>query len=170
MKILWLMCGSSFSGKSTLARAVVEKRGCSPVSLDEINRERGVGFGGDSIPVEEWERTHQVAIGRLEKLMLAGRDIVLDDTNCFRWLRDRYRSVAAKHGYRTVIIYMDIPIEVLRERMIANESTQERRGIKEAVFMELFHKFEHPQPDEPTLTFTQRDHVTEWISSRLVSE
>jgi len=115
------MCGMSFSGKSTLAAAIARKLQCPLVSLDEINHERGIGFGGDGIAVEEWERTHQIATVSLEEQMRTGRDIILDDTNCFRWLRDRYRSVATANGYRTMIIYLDIPLQTLQERMLKNK-------------------------------------------------
>ncbi|MHC5676314.1 hypothetical protein [Nostoc sp.] len=39
------------------------------ISLDDINKERGLDFGGDGISVEEWENTHQIAIGILANLM-----------------------------------------------------------------------------------------------------
>jgi hypothetical protein len=34
-------------------------------------------------------------------------DIVLDDTNCFRFLRDSYREVASKRGYKTLVVLMN---------------------------------------------------------------
>jgi predicted kinase len=56
MKTLYLMCGLSFSGKTTLARKIVERLQCAYISLDDINAERGL-WGGDGISVGEWERT-----------------------------------------------------------------------------------------------------------------
>ena len=168
MKTLYLMCGNSFSGKSTLAEAIAGKRSCALISLDDINRERGLGFGGDGIAVEEWERTHQIALARLEEQMPSGRDLVLDDTNCFRWLRDRYRSAAGRHGYRTVVIYLDIPLPILEERRRKNETTRERRGVKEPIFADLTRQFEAPAPDEPTLVFAPGDTIGEWIEAHLV--
>ena len=170
MKTLYLMCGNSFSGKSTLAAAIVRKLSGALVSLDEINRERGLGFGGDGIAVEEWERTHQVAIVRIEEYMRAGRDIVQDDTNCFRWLRDRYRAVADRHGYRTVVVYLDVPLPILQERRRQNESTRERRAVQEPIFAELTAKFEAPAPDEPTLAFAPTDTIEEWIEAHLKND
>ena len=163
MKTLLLMCGISFSGKSTLAQAIVRKLGCMRISLDEINQERGVGFGGYGIPIEEWERTHLVAIARLEEFMQSGRDIVLDDTNCFRWIRDRFRSYASRNGYRTVIIFLDFPVEILEERRSKNKSTGERRAVNGAIFQELCSQFEAPGRDETTLVFGLGDDAEKWI-------
>lgn len=52
---LLLLCGRSFSGKTTLARVLADALPAVVVSLDAINDERGL-HGGDGIPVEEWAR------------------------------------------------------------------------------------------------------------------
>ena len=50
MKTLYLMCGLSFSGKTTLARKIVERLQCAYISLDNINADVVVDdvniFGG----------------------------------------------------------------------------------------------------------------------------
>ena len=112
MKTLYLLCGLAFSGKTTLARAIANYSNCAYISLDDINHQRELGFGGDGIPVEEWEKTHQIAIATLVNLMPLVQDILVDDTNCFRWLRDRFRAIADQHGYQTKVIYLDVPLVV----------------------------------------------------------
>jgi predicted kinase len=104
MRTLYLICGLSFSGKSTLARKIIERLRCAYTSLDDINAERGL-WGGDGIPVEEWEHTHALARERLATWMTIGKDALVDDVNNLRWLRDRWRAVASASGYRTVVIY-----------------------------------------------------------------
>lgn len=59
--LLVVMCGRSFSGKSTLALA--DRLGAQRVSLDAINEERGLRGGAD-IPVSEWMRTNDEASPR----------------------------------------------------------------------------------------------------------
>lgn len=46
---LHLLCGLAFSGKTTLARALLEREDLACVSLDDIGRERGL-WGRDGIP------------------------------------------------------------------------------------------------------------------------
>ena len=48
---LVLPCGRSYSGKSTLARALADALPGVVVGLDAINEERGL-HGGQGIPVE----------------------------------------------------------------------------------------------------------------------
>jgi predicted kinase len=81
---LVLLCGLAFSGKSTLAEAIVQQLGGSIVSLDEINARRGL-CSGEGIPREEWSRTHRTAVTAIEERMRRGiSPIVVDDTHCFR--------------------------------------------------------------------------------------
>ena len=135
------MCGLSFSGKTTLARRIVERLGCAYISLDDINAERGL-WGGDGIPIEEWERTHALARERLATWIVTGKDAVVDDVNNLRWLRDRWRVVASASCYRTLVIYLDIPHTELVERRRANQVRVERKGITEAVWAKHLSYFE----------------------------
>lgn len=57
-----------FSGKTTLGTSVAQYLNALYISLDEINEARGL-FGGEGIPVEEWEKTHHLAIEKLQDLM-----------------------------------------------------------------------------------------------------
>jgi len=167
MQRLFLMCGLSFAGKSTLAAAMARHLACPVISLDALNAERGLGFGGDGIPVEEWEKTHRLATERMNALMIACGDVILDDTNCFRWLRDRYRELAATNGYGTVVVYCLLPLEQLRERMRLNAQTKERGAIKDEIFDELLRGFEPPSEDEPRLTFDGSVEPDEWVKTNL---
>lgn len=138
MGTLYLMCGLPFSGKTVLAEALVQHLDGAYLSLDEINIERGL-FGGAEIPVGEWERTHQIALGRLDALMQQGVDVVLDDTNNLRMLRDRFRNMAIEHAYSTRLLYLAPPPEVMRTR------TRQGAGNRTLTV------FEAPQPDESPL-------------------
>ncbi|MEH2122157.1 ATP-binding protein [Nostoc sp.] len=169
MKTLYLLCGLAFSGKSTLAKAIVDYLNYAYVSLDDINKERGLGFGGDGIPVEEWENTHQIAIGILDNLMQLEQDIILDDTNCFRWLRDRFREVAKRHDYKSKVIYLNVPLEEIYIRMQMNEQTKKRQGIKKEIFAELIQNFQPPEVDENILLFNNESTIKDWLETQLHS-
>ncbi len=163
------MCGLAFTGKTTLAKALVERTNAAYISLDEINAERGL-WGGAGIPVEEWERTHQIALRRMDELMPYGRDVVLDDTNNLRRLRDRFRANAGRHGYHTRVIYLDIPLRELRRRMERNQTTGERAAVKADIFDELVGGFEPPAEDEDVLRFTGQASVESWLQAHFPKE
>jgi predicted kinase len=162
MKTLYLMCGLSFSGKTTLARKIVERLQCAYISLDNINAERGL-WGGDGIPIEEWERTHALARERLATWMVTGKDVVVDDVNNFRWLRERWRAAARSSCYHTVVIYLNIPHTELATRRRANQATAERKGITEAVWAKHVSNFEPPAADEHVLWYGLTEDAESWV-------
>lgn len=145
--MLYLLCGKSFSGKSTLAASIADQTGALVVSLDAINAERGL-FGGLGMPAEEWSRSHQLALRRAEEALSAGLSVVVDDTNCFRFLRDDYRSLAVGAGAQCLLLYLDASLDTLLARMHANAQVPSRAPVAEDVFLELHRKFQAPTPDE----------------------
>jgi predicted kinase len=159
---LIIMCGLPFAGKTTLARALARHLGARVVSLDEINAARGVR-GGNGIPTEEWERTHRAALDEAGELLGREDAVVVDDTGCFRWLRDRYREVARRHGSDSVVIFVQTPVEEARRRLAANTVTGERPGVRSGILEELARTFEPPQPDEPSLVFAPDHRLDRWL-------
>jgi predicted kinase len=139
-----MMCGIPFSGKTMVAKQLSHVLGCAYVSLDDINAEREL-HGGEGIAVEEWERTHGIALERIRGLMARGEDTVLDDTNCFRWLRDRYRESARENGYIAELAYLDVPLQDVQARIVQNSMTGSRRSIESNIFGEHVRGFEAPQ-------------------------
>ena len=163
---LYLLCGMAFSGKSTLAAVLACHVGAEVVSLDEINLSRG-HLGGLGIPTEEWARTHQEALREVERCLEAGRSVIVDDTNCFRFLRDNYRAIAGRHGARTTVIHLDCPLELLRERIRENDQTLSRTTVTEPVLLDLANKFEPPDADEHVIAFPPGVAAEAWVARQL---
>lgn len=161
------MCGPAFSGKTTLAVAIVRARGYERIALDEINAERGLPPGGEGLPVEEWERTSAEAVRRLHAAMGRGAGVVLDDTCCYRFLRDRYRAVARTHGYRPTVVFLDVPERVLLERLAANRVARERPDVRDEIMAAHLASFEIPEADEEVLVFRAGDPISAWIERQL---
>lgn len=163
---LYLMCGLAFSGKSTLARAIADRTGAEIISLDAINLARGLQ-GGLGIPEEEWARTHRRALQMTESALSGGRSVVVDDTNCYRFLRDNYRGAAEAHGAQTVVVYLDVPLSLARMRIRANEAAPDRAPIRESVLLDLAAKFEPPAAEESTLTYTPDLDEAAWVDANI---
>lgn len=146
--MLIILCGPSFSGKSTLANRLQAQHGFHVISLDAINERRGL-WGGEGIPQEEWAKTHKIAQKELEDLLTKNKPAVLDDTNCFKFLRDNYRNIGQKHGMQVSLWLIKPTIETLCHRRAKNDKNEERRGIAEDVFTQHLESFEWPLSDEP---------------------
>ena len=158
------MCGLSFSGKTTLAKGIRRFLGAEYVSLDDINEGRGLR-GGDGISNEQWELTSVIAIDRIGLLLNAGRDVILDDTLCFRWLRERYSAVAARHAAQFILIYVSVPLSEIDRAIRHNETTALRHPILPEVFEKHARVFEHPTDQEQPLVYDRTVPVEVWISA-----
>lgn len=167
---LYLLCGLAFSGKTTLAAALRRRLGGTVVSSDAINARRGL-HGGDGLPAEEWARTHRLALAEVEELMRRGvAAVVVDDTNCYRFLRDDYRLLARRHGYAVRLLVLEVPLAELRRRMAANENSRGRRGLQPEVFEEHRRGFEWPGDDERPLPVPAAVPARRWVEETLVTE
>ena len=147
---LVLMCGRSFSGKSTVAVQLALDLDAEIVSLDSINEERGL-FGGQGISVEEWIRTNDEAARRVSRLVRNGRHVVLDDTSSPRFLRDNWRALAADATVAFVLVYVDAPDQVRRERLLNNRQQSKRNDVLDEVMIGHLETFQPPEPDEEYL-------------------
>ncbi len=157
MRHLLLMCGPAFSGKTVISTAIERELGCVRVSLDEINSERGLPPGGEGLPPEAWEASSRAAVSRVRAALEAGRDVVLDDTCCFRFLRDRYRDAADELGALTLVLYMDVPVAELERRRAANREHPSRPDVDDDVFRPHLETFERPDADEDVMVFRSAD-------------
>lgn len=110
------MCGYSFSGKSFLAKLIAGKTDAEIISLDAINEERGFDNNSE-IPVEEWEKTHKVALERLESCLSLGKSVIIDDTNPLIKLRNRFRNIASHNNVETIVILIDVSKEEIEQRI-----------------------------------------------------
>ena len=168
MTRLIAMCGLSFSGKTTLARQIARCIGAEYLSLDAINEERGL-CGGEGIPPAEWERTSAIAIERASNSIGVNVDVVLDDTLCFKWLRDRYAGVAKQHNAEFILVYVETPISAIREAMAHNQTVLGRNPIRVNVFEEHARVFEPPTRDERPLIFNRTEPAEQWLASHFGS-
>ncbi|MFI5733646.1 AAA family ATPase [Kribbella sp. NPDC051587] len=161
MPKLVLLCGTSFSGKSTVARTLAPRLGATVVSLDEINARRGL-WGGDGIPVEEWIRTHGEATAETRELLSTGTSVIVDDTSSPRFLRDAWRSLATEVEAEFTLLYVDIDHAVIHERRKANHATRQRQDVSDEVLAQHLADFDPPHPDESAVYLSSVDLASGW--------
>lgn len=142
-----VLCGRSFSGKSTVAAALAAELPAVPLSFDAINAERGL-VSGDGVPVQEWGRTYAQAQDRARRAIEAGSVVIIDDTSSPRFLRDGWRELAAGLQVPMVLVYVDTPIEVSLARHAGNRVASVRADVSDKIMSEHLDSFEPPTADE----------------------
>lgn len=147
-----LLCGRSFSGKSTVAEVLVPQLPATAVSLDAINAERGLD-GGQGIPIKEWSRTNAVARDRTRRCIADGITVVVDDTSSLRFLRDGWRALADEQGVPLVLVHIDTPVAVSLQWHRTNRNNPSRDDVDDAVMLAHLESFEPPGGDEEVIRF-----------------
>jgi predicted kinase len=158
-------CGLAFSGKSTIATRVAAVLGVELVSYDRINAERGFD-GGKMIADSEWEKTSLMAADRARATLAGGRSVVVDDTFSHRFLRDRFRAVAAETGVPFTLLYVDTPLAVIEARIAENARTRQRPHIEPDVFAHHRDRFQYPGDDEAPVRLSNEADLERWLATK----
>ena len=147
---LVLLCGRSFSGKSTVAASLADSLPGRVVSLDEINEERGL-HGGEGIPLSEWARTNELARDRVIAQLRDDQTVIVDDTSSPRFLRDGWRALCSSVGASMVLVYVDTSMDLIRQRLTNNRLTEHRGDVTDEVMAAHQESFEAPEEDEQAI-------------------
>jgi predicted kinase len=154
---LHLIVGLPCSGKTTLARQLETKYSALRLTTDEWHiRLFGHDFGDNM--TESDEAKHDSRHESVESLMwdvaarvlVLGVDVILDFGCWVRSQRDEFRSRAENLGADFKIHFVDVPEEVLFERLKARNDMQAEGTffIPEAKLKEWLQIFEPPSSEE----------------------
>jgi predicted kinase len=152
-RLLILMCGLPFAGKSTLAARIAEALHLPIVSLDAVNTARGIGLRGESISPAQWAETYAETYRQLETLIAAGSGLIYDHANFTRDERDAVRAIAARHGFTARVIYLPVSPYEARARLQANRVTRGRHDVRDDDFDLVVHRFEPPDREADVVRY-----------------
>jgi predicted kinase len=109
---LILMVGIPGSGKSTVAKKVVDK-GFFYLNADQIRAE----LYGNEIEQGDKEQVFGIFFERLETAMKDGLKIIIDNTNLNPRQREPILQRAKQYGYEDIQLwFLDVPLELCLER------------------------------------------------------
>jgi predicted kinase len=148
MTVAHLLCGPSLAGKSTVAGLIARATGAVVLSADAVNAERGLPFGAEGLPESVWAETLRILLDRLHTHARLGHSIVVDDTQCYRWLRTRYRTECIAGGLEPVLLLLSPPRHVLYERRAHAVASATRTVLSLERLADHLARFEWPSEDE----------------------
>jgi predicted kinase len=162
---LILVCGLSFAGKSTLADAMCAEFGWAQVDVDDTKDElHGEGVADADLSPDDWDRIYAETDRRMEEQLSSGRTVVDASRNFRRHERDHARVVAQRAGADVIVVYVDAPVAVVRERWARNVQTRSRRHVTEEGFEDILSAMERPGPDEDPVVFPHDADLRDWLA------
>ncbi|HEY6571998.1 MAG TPA: ATP-binding protein [Candidatus Eisenbacteria bacterium] len=167
--VAYLLCGPSLAGKSTVAARLVEAFDAVAISADAINERRGLPFGGEGLPEHVWAETLRVQLQELHELTGGGKSVVVDDTLCYRWIRDRFREEARAAGLSHKLLLLAPSREDLLARHALLESERRRPTLSLDRLVEHLNSFEWPAADEGAIDITTLERQDEFIRTEVAS-
>jgi len=166
---LYIMCGLAFSGKSTLVKKIAEYTGSKLIAFDKLwvkkDKEHLVPKG-----VEGWKFIRKVSQDEIAKALQKGLSVVYDENNIRFEHREELRNVAKKFGVTAVVVYLNTPLELIREREALNKNTQQRHEVASENFNAVLDQLQIPTIQENVRKFKPEYNLSEWIKINLMNE
>jgi predicted kinase len=156
------MCGVAFAGKSTLARRISNATGSKIIAFDKLWVEKGKE---QPVPkdAEGWRFIRKVGQDMVEKALKEGTSIVYDDNNVRFDHREELREIARKLGVQEITVYLNTPMELIRQREASNKTTGERHEVEPNNFQTVLEQLEVPTQEENVLEFRPEMNINEWL-------
>lgn len=162
---LYVLCGLSFAGKSTLARALAARLDIPCVAIDAINTERGVGLDAAPISPDEWAATYAEVYQRISGYLSAGKSAIFDAVNFTREQRDEVREIAENCGAAVCLIYLAVPPELAIMRWQHNRLSGERHDVTDDNYALVRDGFELPAAEEGALVYDGSQALDDWLAA-----
>jgi len=140
---LYLMVGYPGAGKTTVSQMLHKLTGAEHLWADHVRKER---FGQPTYTRSENSELYDRLDQETARLLGEGKSVVYDTNFKFQDDRQKLRDIATKAGAKTVLIWVQTPAQIAKERATTLGNVIGR--MTEADFDRLIDKLEEPQPDE----------------------
>jgi len=132
----------------------------------EVSGESGVNIIND-LTVDRvgssWYDT-DISLNPLKSFTIqSGIPVVYDDNNVRFEHREELREIARRLGAEDVVIYLNTPLELIREREATNRETGERHEVEPTNFQTVLEQLEPPMSKENVLEFKPNTNVEEFL-------
>ena len=165
MPRLILICGTSFAGKSTLARLLTERFGFPEVDVDVTKTDLyGETVVDSDLARADWERIYRETDRHIADHLATGQSVI-DASRNFR-LSERHhaRAICQEHSADLLTILVDTPEHVTRQRLLSNRQSPTRRDVTDEDFAAILAAWEPPAPDEQPLVLHFGDDPGTWMT------
>ncbi len=144
------MCGLPGSGKTTYAEKFALEKNATVFILDrELFKKFGKDFPSEKYPKYELE-TKKAIIPLVENLLKENKDVILDYGFWKKEERDFYIDFAKNINAKAKIIFFEIPLSILKDRIKQrnSENPDQNHIISDEMMDNFYTFFEFPKEEK----------------------
>jgi len=158
------MCGVGFAGKSTLSKKIAEHKNGVLVSQDDIYFEKEKEWNLDENSDEDWDRVLNVSKERIKENLSNSNSVVFDHVNLKHSHRKELIDMAKEFEAKTIVVYLDTPLDIQKGRQLKNKETKKRHNVKQEFLDEALEELEIPHESESVFVFTPETDIESWLN------
>lgn len=168
MSRLFIICGISFAGKSTLGKLLAEQFGYAEVDVDDVKFQLyGPDAKDEDLSHADWVRIYAETDHLIEDYLRTGKTVIDASRNFRKSERQLARQIATRLDAEVVTIFVDTPEAIAYQRLCENRKMRLRRDVTDKDFAEILQVIEPPTADEHPLIFHHGDQIENWIAENL---
>jgi predicted kinase len=135
--VLVMVSGLPGTGKSFFSRKLAERLACTILESDEIRKKL---FPSPTYSPAENAMVFAVINRQMDELLQKGASVILDATNLKEKHRKSVYDVAEKNGAKLIIVQVDAPPELVKERLKArgkHPDTQDKSDANWSIYRKM---------------------------------
>ena len=154
LPVVYIVCGRSYAGKTTLARQLAERLALVHLDFDDPLDEDDLD--PRTMSQADWGRVYRLTYERFQSALAQGQSVVLGGSNK-RCDRDSARAIAWAAGAETRLLYLNADETEVWRRWQRNAASGERAQLARETMELSLAGFEPPAPDEHALALPLPD-------------
>lgn len=145
MSKLFIICGISFAGKSTLGEAIAKRFGYAQVDVDDMKFQLyGPDTQDEDLSHADWVRIYNETDKLIESYLKSGKTVIDASRNFRKDERQLATQIAAKLKAEVVTIFVDTPEVIARKRLLENRKKKFRLDVTDKDFEKILQVWEPP--------------------------